>query len=289
MDESNNNFVLKQKKYYAKVIEKISNGQGCWNSLRIGIFEQFDQAPDIQIGEYTRNYDCMYNTFVPFFKNGQWYALYSKNYTATRIMTLPDCQDWCREESTENGFCPTDYYVSDTMDRNHSFDAPKEDNQLVTDPQFAFVAGCVWGDDSSWKIQLIDLSKLEDKIITRSEKFGYIELPSGLSLKQAINDDRLVDFTEKRFDEFAPLVKIACDKTFDIRTGLTTDDDRWDCEKILSEFITNNKELSIYTGWRLQNKKYLFLNDLCLGHSKEKIKEFLRQIEKFIDKSNLDE
>lgn len=41
---------------------------------------------------------------------------------------------------------------------------------------FGFVWGCYWGDDSSWKVQYLDLSRIEEGMISRDERFGYVEL-----------------------------------------------------------------------------------------------------------------
>lgn len=41
---------------------------------------------------------------------------------------------------------------------------------------FGFVCGCHWGDDSSWKIQYLDLSRAAEGIIVRDARMGYIEL-----------------------------------------------------------------------------------------------------------------
>lgn len=43
---------------------------------------------------------------------------------------------------------------------------------------FGFVWGCVWGDDSSWKVQNLDLSAVQDGVIRRDERFGYLKLMS---------------------------------------------------------------------------------------------------------------
>ena len=51
---------------------------------------------------------------------------------------------------------------------------------------YGFVAGCYWGDDSSWKIQYLDLSQAHRGIVTRDERFGYIVLPDALSLADAV-------------------------------------------------------------------------------------------------------
>jgi hypothetical protein len=44
--------------------------------------------------------------------------------------------------------------------------------------EFGFVWGCHWGDDSSWKVQYLDLSQVQQGVIRREERFGYVELAS---------------------------------------------------------------------------------------------------------------
>lgn len=39
-----------------------------------------------------------------------------------------------------------------------------------------FVWGCIWGDDSSWKVQYLDLSDVPKGEIRREERFGYVKL-----------------------------------------------------------------------------------------------------------------
>jgi hypothetical protein len=34
----------------------------------------------------------------------------------------------------------------------------------------------IWGDDSSWKLQYLDLSQIRQGIIHRDDRFGYVEL-----------------------------------------------------------------------------------------------------------------
>jgi len=41
---------------------------------------------------------------------------------------------------------------------------------------FGFVWGCIWGDDSSWKVQYLDLSAVRHGVIHRDERFGYLKL-----------------------------------------------------------------------------------------------------------------
>lgn len=190
--------------YSASILEKVKNTPGTWESLKIGIFDENNK----QIGEYIRNYHTLYRTFFPFKKNEKWYALYSKDYTSTRVMSLPDCRDLGGEDRNTWGFCPTDYYVpkyrkytssyiyknktkiyEETLyDKELKEEDTKEYNFItpLLYKDFGFVAGCVWGDDYSWKIQYLDLSQVEQGIIKRDDRFGYIHLPDAMNLEDCI-------------------------------------------------------------------------------------------------------
>lgn len=158
--------------YNAKVIERIKTHPNSWGSVLVGVFD----AEGNKVGEYKRNYPDLTHTFFPFKQGEQWYALYSPHYTATRVMTLPDCKDIGGEEPSGGGFCPAHYYVpqpkgDDEHDQQYVYNLEDEVGK------FGFVAGCVWGDDSSWKIQYIDLSRVAEGIIKRDDRLGYVELP----------------------------------------------------------------------------------------------------------------
>lgn len=183
---------------------------------------------DILIGGYERNYSSMVvDTFYPFQHKDKWYALYSKDYTATRVALLENnkFEDWAGEESDSCGFCPVEFYVPKVVlydgyrfqlkcesNKYHKFQGAAWDNQegfdveellkdkVVTEdqvnewgnsdfgrknarlvyPNFGFLCGCVWGDDSSWKLRYIDFSELENKVLKIEERFGYFELTKDL-------------------------------------------------------------------------------------------------------------
>jgi hypothetical protein len=278
--------------YYAKVVEPISNGGSYWNSLRVGIFQRPEadtsvsgyttpkvSETDVQVGEYTRNYHSLMRTFHPFLMTGnsrstpRWYALYSKDYTSTRIMTLPDCKDIGGEERDQWGFCPTDFWVPglhyiqticdpdcpryksadhvpdytksctcynkithghgcpinpETRVKNQSCISNEGCKQSrrefderhmkwhFPDRVHGFIAGCVWGDDSSWKIQYLDLSRADEGIIKREERFGYIELPSHLSLDKAVDLDAGDGYM---------WLRIATETNYDLATGKRGDEE----------------------------------------------------------------
>jgi hypothetical protein len=247
--------------YIAKVMEKISNPphDGCptWNSIKVGIFRIEDDKEE-QIGEYIRNYPAFFDTFCYFRKGDREFALYSPNYTVTRVLELPSCKDLGGEEPHTHGFCPTDYYVPSYIDRKVTYgesvrrDRINEPNQDHFVPKtttyhpldketgeridieaswtpitpllyypFGFVAGCVWGDDSSWKIQYLDLSEADKGIIKRDDRFGYIVLPNKLRLKDAVD---MTDYLNDP-DEQEPDTRITIDiqTKIDLQTGKKVD------------------------------------------------------------------
>jgi len=215
--------------YLAREVAKIDNGPGVSNSLRVGVFRKEGDREE-QIGEYRRDYHTLFRTFYPFSRNGRDFALYSPHYTCTRVMELPSCKDIGGEEKDAWGFCPVDYFVPSYMEyefrtkdgrwirvREHDSDCFTIDNQPdhrlvtpVTYYDFGFVAGCVWGDDSSWKIQYLDLSRADSGSIRRDARFGYIRLPTHLHLDRAIRMDGFQD---------AGAICIATEQEFDLKTG----------------------------------------------------------------------
>jgi len=178
----------------------VKNKPGIWDSTKVSIFRG-----DQLIGEYIRNYrNYGFETFCPFKIDNDWYALYSAMYTATRVMKLHTdrIEDWCGEEPSSMGFCPTEYYVprynhsqssygsDDEIYDSYTVDCDVEYKSFISEQElpdfkdmqycnFGFLSGCIWGDDTSWKLRYIDLSQIPNKVLSISEKFGYWELPNG--------------------------------------------------------------------------------------------------------------
>jgi hypothetical protein len=182
------------------------------------------------LGGYRRLYPSYAKeTFAPFEWKGQWYALYSANYTCTRVLRLNEesLEDWCGEAPGGQGFCPTEFYApqvyvietdgDETWCINEpsmydSYDEFAAEAQLTESPirytGFAFLAGCVWGDDSAWKLRYIDYSKVDERILSIDERFGYHELPNG-TLPQCVD----LSSWEPSF----PIIKAAKLTTFCVR------------------------------------------------------------------------
>lgn len=240
-------------KYVAKVIGQIENEPGTWHSSKVGVFRVENDVEE-QVGEYTRNYPQLFNTFFHFQLNGEDYALYSPDYTVTRILKLPSCKDIGGEDPVSHGFCPVDFYVPSYIDRElvglddsvsrYRINRPKPEDLLPRtttytplDPKtgerikvekpsypvspltfylFGFVAGCIWGDDGSWKIQYLDLSQASKGVIKRDERFGYISLPTNMNLETAID---LSGYMYDPKEDYSHTIQIAIQQRFDLRTG----------------------------------------------------------------------
>lgn len=228
--------------YSARVIEKRNKG---WGGVTVGIFDG-----EVQIGQYDRNYQSFgERTFFPFrHSNGNWYALYSSNYTNTRIMSLPDCKDMGGEEPVSEGFCPVAYFVPsykiwnvpgqseeemrgnnipecnwkwvgqdrqyamhDTLEKLLAIKEPDYSEDIYYNLDLGFVAGCHWGDDTSWKIQQLDLTRANEGILVRDE-FDYIEAASFGQLSDIIDisQDYLTD---------APNITISVLKRYSFENG----------------------------------------------------------------------
>lgn len=181
------------EKYIVKT-EKKPTGKNTWDVMTVSIFLKEGET-ETKIGEYGRNYHSFMNTFCPFVKNGKEYALYSKDYQTTSVMSLPDCKHIA---DSKPGFCPVDFFVPDFEEfyitkqfykeeiekgkdtDNHCSNSLKrmeEEEKLINTR--ALVAGCVWGDDSGgWKVEMIDISEIENGKISLTDELGYFQLPS---------------------------------------------------------------------------------------------------------------
>ena len=115
---------------FRTVCGSVSNGPGYWDSTKVSIYRNFSL-----IGEYLRNYSSFGNeTFYPFKRGDQWYALYSTEYTATRVMKLHDdrIEDWCGETGSSYGFCPVEFYVPLFVQTHESYEIKEEKHEYVS-------------------------------------------------------------------------------------------------------------------------------------------------------------
>jgi hypothetical protein len=153
--------------------EEIDNGSEFTPSSRVAVYRD-----DILIGKYIRN-SPLYATFTffPFKHANEWYALYSADYTKTCVMKLLENNiiHWC-DDSNNSLIYPVEYFI-------HSYD----NNEQTKFCNFGFVSGLVRDDVSLWKLQYIDLSKVYNKKMTISERFGDWPLPINMGLKDCVD------------------------------------------------------------------------------------------------------
>ena len=166
-------------KYFVKTSAK-RTAPGAWEETFVDVFRR-----DASLGEaeriyrYERNY-AMLHTFEPFRQGTRELALISRDYTGTAVLDLISGEVIAEEACGSSGFCPVGFYVPDWWDV-HDESAIPGAKYWTADAEwpvgdFGFVWGCHWGDDTSWKVQYFNLSRVKDGVITRDDRFGYVEL-----------------------------------------------------------------------------------------------------------------
>lgn len=212
--------------YTAEQNREIDNGTGKWKSSNVivkkngeQIYEfvrhysfsrEFEPFRQLQ-GDRWHDYALISSAYTTF----QVLDLESGEVVATRpypTKVIPD--EWFTEmpqafepgkwlegkkpgdSYQQEGFCPVEFYVPDPFEDYYGGDegGPEEYryyeyfNEEVREAsgQFGFYSGCIWGDDSSWKLRGIDLSRIAEGVVTDDERFGYWELPAG-RLKDNVN------------------------------------------------------------------------------------------------------
>src|SRR6478735_3963400 len=168
---------------YAVGLSSKQNATG-WDSTVVEVSRRGDDGELVRACSYERDH-AMFQTFEPFRQGGRDLALISRHYTRTAVLDLASGEVIAEEvDESGDGFCPVGFYVPDWWDVNTSSTIPgseywSDDNEWPTG-DFGFVWGCHWGDDTGWKLQFLDLSRVQDGVITRDARFGYTELATRL-------------------------------------------------------------------------------------------------------------
>ncbi|MBK8257759.1 MAG: hypothetical protein IPK82_34460 [Polyangiaceae bacterium] len=166
-----------RERFSTKVTE-VPSGNGTWASLRVDVVDETGRI----VATYPRNYPNLYRTFEPFRQGDRMLALISTDYTATAVMDLSTGEVIAAEEPNSFGFCPAGFYVPDWWDIHDGSILPGSEHWRseleLPKGDFGFVWGCIWGDDTSWKVQYLDLTRVQSGTILRDERFGYVELAS---------------------------------------------------------------------------------------------------------------
>lgn len=189
--------------------------EGAWRTVRVEILDG-----DRTVAGYDRNYSLL-GTFEPFRQGDRNFALISPHYTATSVIDLDTGHVVAAEEPHAGGFCPVGFYVPDWWDVHDGGKLPGQmswtpDDEWPRAGDFGFVWGCIWGDDASWKVQYLDLSRIQDGEIRREERFGYLKLATR-------QDAPAKDFIRLRSYEGRREVDFVVEQTYELDTGTRTD------------------------------------------------------------------
>jgi hypothetical protein len=148
--------------------------EGAWTTVHVDVL-----AGDRVVAGYDRNHS-MLGTFEPFRQGDREFALIAPHYTATSVLNLDTGEIVAGEERDPDGFCPVGFYVPDWWDIHDGSLVPGSlywtDDMEWPRGDFGFVWGCMWGDDSSRKVQYLDLSRVQQGELVRDERFRYVEL-----------------------------------------------------------------------------------------------------------------
>ncbi len=184
--------------------------EGAWVTVKVEVLEQ-----GRVVAEYDRNH-AMLDTFEPFRQGDHNLALVSVDYTATAVLDLGTGAIVAAEDPSPGGFCPVGFYVPDWWDINDGTTLPgsmhwNKDKEWPLG-EFGFVWGCTWGDDSSWKVHYLDLSAVQEGVLHRDDRFGYVKLATNPRLEPR-------EFIKCWSYEGVPWVDFATIQTFDLTTG----------------------------------------------------------------------
>ena len=244
--------------YFASASRK-PNRPGTWDSTIVQIFRRGESSSDMdEICKFERNY-VMLQTFEPFRQRERDFALISRSYTKAAVLDLSSEQVIAEEgeqyyggdlAEPGAGFCPVGFYVPDWWDVHDGYIIPGSENWNRDfewpNGSFGFVWGCYWGDDSSWKVQYLDLSRIQEGIITRDDRFGYVELDTTGYESPCLNPSPMARVVPSKPPPFisvkqcngSPQVKFAVEIRFDLNTGHCGD---WERRRVDDEAIAEGE------------------------------------------------
>lgn len=209
----------KPRDRYAIRVTDLPTPEGTWTKVHVEVLDDFRV-----VAEYDRNYR-MLQTFEPFRQGARTFALISTHYTATSVLDLDTGEVIAAEEPAASGFCPVGFYVPDWWDLHDGRQLPgsmhwRPDDHEWPVGDFGFVWGCIWGDDSSWKVQYLDLSRIQDGVLVRDERFGYVKLATDPRLEPH-------DFIKCSSWEGQRHVRFYVERVYNLATGTAVPDEDW--------------------------------------------------------------
>lgn len=182
---------------------RVSNGPGHWDSCVGTVLDTAYQKPRV-VATVTRDYPNF--PYEPFRQGDRDYMLVAPHHTGTSVLDLATGEIVAAEPVAAGGFCPVGFHVPDWWDVHDGSILPGSQYWQPEYEQpsglYGFVWGCVWGDDSSWKVQHLDLSRVADGVLQRDDRYGYVPLATNSSTPPDFidvwSDDRTVTFSVLR-------------------------------------------------------------------------------------------
>ena len=217
-------------RYFVRGTAKESRPE-TWAITTVEVFRRANEGGQPEkVFEFERNYGLL-QTFEPFRQGDREYALIAPHYTATSVVDLASGCVIATESVSSAGFCPVGFYVPDWWDQHDGSIIPGSEHWDEDDEwprgEFGFVWGCVWGDDSSWKVQLLDLTEIRSGVIRRVERFGYVELATDGYRSPCLSSDDSMAPQESEPPQFIKLerwggktkVTFSVEMQFDVASG----------------------------------------------------------------------
>lgn len=145
------------------------------------------------VGSFIFNYHTGLDKIIRPFQIGEgWYTTYATSYNKLAVARLhPDRFEHIDADvGGKEGFCPVEvlvpfklsdgtYSVWHVDPEAYNYEYFAEPGRTIEYADFGFVAGCVWGDDTTYKLRYLDFSKLAtERKLSVTAPFGYFELPS---------------------------------------------------------------------------------------------------------------
>ncbi len=217
-----------REKYVVRVTPK--ENRPAWNTSLVDVCRRDDS---MRLCGYERNH-AMFQTFEPFRQRGHEFALISRDYTRSAVLDLSRGEVIAEEPDAEAGFCPAGFYVPDWWDVHDGRIIPGSEHWNGDEEwpvgDFGFVWGCVWGDDSSWKIQYLDLTDVRKGVLRREERFGYVKLATDGYLSPCFDLEKLPKISIPPFirvwrERGLTRVTFSVQTVFDLATGKKSDPD----------------------------------------------------------------
>lgn len=134
---------------YKVETEKAPSSPGCWDILKCKIY---NTETNQIVGEYTRNYPSLFDTFKHFVRDRKDYAFIGEKYNGMCVYSLDPFEKIYETNFGDGQYCPTEIYIPELKTK-------KDD---IVKGLHAFLSGCYWGCESESVLVYFDLRDLKN-------------------------------------------------------------------------------------------------------------------------------